>query len=150
MAGFKHFAYGSNICAPWLKYDVPSARYLCRAELKGWRLVFNKRSEDGSAKANIEKSPGDSVLGVVYEIDESERGLLDGKEGKYEPIVVSATLEDGSVEDAVSFKSDYITGEPPFEWYMKLIIGGAKDHGLPEEYLKALGNINTKPLPGTI
>ena len=135
------------MCAPWLKYDVASARFLYRAELKGWRLVFNKRSEDGSGKANIEEGSGDSVLGVVYEIDDSERKLLDGKEGKYEPLIVSATLEGGSVADAVTYKSDYKTTEPPFGWYMKLVIGGAMDHGLPEEYIKALGNIKTKPIP---
>jgi gamma-glutamylcyclotransferase len=147
VATFKHFAYGSNMCACWLKRDIDSAVFLYRAELKGWRLVFNKKSEDGSAKANIEESPGDSVLGVVYEIDESERGLLDGKEGKYEPLTVSATLEGGSSEDAVTYKSDHKTGEPPYEWYLKLIIGGAKEHGLRKEYIKTLENIETKPIP---
>jgi gamma-glutamylcyclotransferase len=147
VATFKHFAYGSNMCACWLKRDIDSAKFLHRAELKGWRLVFNKKSEDGSAKANIEESPVDSVLGVIYEIDESEKKRLDGKEGKYEPIIVSVTLENGSTEDAVTYKSDYETGGPPYEWYLKLIIGGAKEHGLPEEYIKTLESIKTKPIP---
>ncbi len=147
MATFKHFAYGSNICECWLKRDIDSGRFLYRAELKGWKLVFNKKSEDGSAKANIEESPGDSVLGVIYEIDETEKTRLDAKEGKYEPITVSVALEDGSTKDVVTYKSDYITAELPYEWYLKLIIGGAKAHGLPKEYIKTLESINTKPIP---
>ena len=135
------------MCACWLKRDIDSAEFICRAELKGWRLVFNKKSEDGSAKANIEDSPGDSVLGVIYEIDENEKTRLDGKEGKYEPLAVRVTLEDGSTEDAVTYKSNYKTGERPYAWYMKLVIGGAKAHGLPEDYIKTLEGVNTKPIP---
>lgn len=134
------------MCECWLKRDIDSARYLYRAELEGWRLVFNKKSKDGSAKANIEESPGDSVLGVIYEIDETEKKRLNEKEGKYEPISVRVKLEDGSTEKVLTYESDYKTGEPPYEWYLKLIIGGAKTHGLPEEYIQTLESINTKPI----
>jgi len=135
------------MCECWLKRDIDSAEFIYRAELDGWRLAFNKESEDGSGKANIEESPGDSVFGVIYEIDETEKKHLDEKEGKYDPIAVSVTLEDGSTEKALTYKSDYKTGEPPYEWYMKLVIGGAKAHGLPQEYIQTLESINTKPIP---
>ena len=135
------------MCACWLKRDIDSAEFICRAELKGWRLVFNKKSEDGSAKADIEDSPGDSVIGVIYEIDENEKTRLDGKEDKYEPISVTVTLEDCSTEKVLTYKSDHKTGELPYEWYLKLIIGGAKTHGLRKEYIKTLESINTKPIP---
>ncbi len=136
------------MCACWLKRDIDSGRFLYRAELKGWKLVFNKKSEDGSAKANIEKSEKGIVRGVVYEIDEAERKLLNDKEGKYKPVEgLRVNLEDGSTEKVLGYQSDHKTGEPPYEWYLKLIIGGAKAHGLPKEYIKTLESINTKPIP---
>ena len=115
--------------------------------MDGWRLAFNKKSEDGSAKANIEESPGNSVHGVVYEVDEAEKNRLNEKEGRYDPIPVRVKLEDVSTEDAVTYKSNYKTGERPYEWYLKLIIGGAKAHGLPQEYIKTLESVKTKPIP---
>ena len=133
------------MCACWLKRDIDSAVFLYRAELKGWRVVFNKKSEDGSAKANIEESPDDSILGVIYEIDEAEKDLLDGKEGKYKPLAVSVTLEDGSTKDVVTYKSDHKTAEPPYEWYKEIIIRGAEEHGLSKRYIiKELKSIKTK------
>ena len=135
------------MCVCWLKRDIDSAEFICRAKLEGWRLVFNKESEDGSGKANIEESRDDSVHGVIYEVDEAEKNRLNKKEVRYDPIPVSVKLEDGSTEKALTYKSDYKTGEPPYEWYLKLIIGGAKTHGLPEEYIKTLESINTKPIP---
>jgi hypothetical protein len=78
-----YFAYGSNMCTAKLRDRVPSARPLFVAKLQEHILRFQKRSTDGSAKADAEFT-GDSndvVWGVVFEIDSDQKHALDRREG---------------------------------------------------------------------
>jgi len=54
-----YFAYGSNLCLKIFKEPsrVPSASFKCVATLEGYRVVFWKRSTDGSGKATIVRDP---------------------------------------------------------------------------------------------
>ncbi|MEO6966600.1 MAG: gamma-glutamylcyclotransferase family protein [Acidobacteriaceae bacterium] len=64
----EYFAYGSNMNPERMFGRIKSALPNRVARLSGYRLVFNKRSVDGTAKANIERSSqeADFVLGCVY------------------------------------------------------------------------------------
>ena len=71
------------MCDAWLQSRVASARALTTARLPDHVLRFHKRSYDGSAKCNVVKTdrPEDEVYGVIFEIDRTEKGLLDKAEG---------------------------------------------------------------------
>lgn len=77
------FAYGSNMNLNRLAKRVPSAVKVTNAFLTGHKVVCNKISNDGSAKANIIKTdvPAEFVWGVLFSIDRNEKALFDKAEG---------------------------------------------------------------------
>lgn len=108
--------------APRMAARCPSAKVIGTADLDGWRRVYDKPSRDGSAKLNIRPQPGSRVPGVVYEIDQAERGRLDAAEPRYTPVPTAAGLT-----YAYSGKP---TAALPFPWYVELVESGARSHGL--------------------
>ena len=141
-----YFAYGSNMKTSWLQSRVPSAKALGRARLLGKRLVCNKKSKYGSGKANLMDSPGDCVWGVLFEIDSAELRDLDKVEGGYERVEVDVLDEAGESVTAQTYISRRVTTDPvPYEWYKQLIISGAREHHLPDDYLAALQRLPSKP-----
>jgi gamma-glutamylcyclotransferase len=101
----------------------PSARVVGIASLDGWRRVYDKPSVDGSAKLNIRPDAEGRVPGVVYEIDHSERDLLDAAEPIYTPVLTEVGL-------TFAYHGEP-TSRPPFGWYVDLVEAGARSHGLP-------------------
>jgi len=130
-----YFAYGSNMSTKWLLSRVPSAKCVGRAKLLNKRLVFNKKSKDGSGKANLVDSPGDIVLGVLYEIDPLEINKLDGTEDGYQRVTVEVVTDQGHSVKAQVYFSSQLTDDPrPYIWYKNLMVKGAIEHQLPKSY----------------
>lgn len=77
------FSYGSNMNLNRLAKRVPSAVKVSNAFLPEHKLLCNKISKDGSAKANIFKTyiAAELVWGVLFTIDSKEKPLLDKAEG---------------------------------------------------------------------
>ena len=105
-SGARYFAYGSNMLAARLLERIPTARRIGVAQLRGHRLLFDKRgSKDGSGKCHVESSnsPADQVWGVVYELHQQDRTVLDEIEGVgrgYEVAFKLVEFRDGSVIEA--------------------------------------------------
>ena len=134
-----YFAYGSNLKEGRMRQRVPSARTETVAFLDHHRLVCNKRGRDGSAKANLARDAGHRVWGVLYRIEPGHLTLLDRFETGYERVEVEVCTAAGDAHRASTYRSDRVTREPiPFAWYRELILEGAREHGLPAEYLKLL------------
>ena len=79
--------------------------------------------------------------GVVYEIDEKEKRNLDRKEGLgygYNEMEVVLESDQGAVTALMYVAdSDYIDDTlKPYSWYKQLVLDGARQHGLPESYIK--------------
>lgn len=149
-----YFAYGSNLHPHRLRERVPSARALAVARLTGYALRFHKRGRDGSGKCNIHHTgrPADRVFGAVYVMAAGERARLDGAEGlgagyrlawldvyadDTPHTVFSYIAETGHIDDTLS----------PFDWYHQLVLAGARHHGLPNEYVAAIGAVAAYPDP---
>ncbi len=79
-----YFAYGSNMQTATLcgRRGITVARAL-PARLADWRLVFDKPSllPGGHGFANIVPEPAAAVLGVLYEVDESDLAHIELTEG---------------------------------------------------------------------
>ena len=71
---FLYFAYGSNLNPEQIRRRIPEARAVGRATLKGWRLVER-------LYADIERSRGSRVEGVLYLVTKTELHRLDLYEG---------------------------------------------------------------------
>jgi len=141
----KYFAYGSNMFSYHLRECVPSAIALGMGILRGHDLRFHKRSKDKSGKCNAFSTgnAADLVHGVIYEIEPSGKSSLGSKEGlgkgyneeendvevDGETITVFTYLADSdSIDDSLK----------PYTWYKDFVVQGAKEHGLPKEYIEKL------------
>jgi gamma-glutamylcyclotransferase (GGCT)/AIG2-like uncharacterized protein YtfP len=151
------FAYGSNMNWPQMQKRCPSARFIALAELKNYRLAFPLRSKSrGCGTAGAIPEAGQTVWGVVYEIEECDLGTLDraedfirgGNDNSYtrEEKEVYA-VGDGNKPLVVSVYLPIQQQNPPLPTaeYKRIIIEGAKHWGLPAEYIRFLEEVRTAP-----
>lgn len=79
---YVYFAYGSNIDDNQVKNRTPGAVFLGRGVLHGYKLTFCSHSVRwGGGVANIEKSPGDTVYGVLWGFSRAHIEMMDVYEG---------------------------------------------------------------------
>jgi gamma-glutamylcyclotransferase (GGCT)/AIG2-like uncharacterized protein YtfP len=137
-----YFAYGSNMDEQDMRGRCPGSRPLGSARLDGHRLAFTRRSiRSATGVADVLPTPGHTVWGAVYELDEDEFEVLDRKEGvgwAYVREQKRVTLiADGSVRDAVVYTVlDKEPEEvPPSRAYLDRLIAAATRLGLPHAYV---------------
>ena len=140
----KIFAYGSNMNANRLKQRVPSAIKICNASLQGYKFSYNKRSNEGSGKGNIQETniDGDTVVGVVFKINEMEKPALNAVEGLrsgYNQTVADLLGENGETFQAEVYIADVSAVDNnlmPYDWYKEFVVTGAEQNDLPAEYIQ--------------
>ena len=145
---YRYFAYGSNMSTERLYRRTPSAVSLGRARLPRYALRWHKLGRDGSGKCNIEPTgvPRESVWGVLYEIDFAEKRALDTVEGLgvgYNEQVVSLETNAG-VTQALTYTARPDQIDPmlrPLLWYKTHVLRGAREHGLPDEYVQRIAAV---------
>lgn len=139
-----YFAYGSNMSLARLQARTPSARPLGPCRLAGHRLCFHKVGHDGSAKCDAWHSgrQDDVVWGVLFRLDPAEKAVLDRIEGLgagYEAKQVAPVDAGGRARPAYTYyATDIEAGLSPFDWYLHHVVRGAREAGLPGDYLAAL------------
>ncbi|MBN1521831.1 MAG: gamma-glutamylcyclotransferase [Candidatus Aureabacteria bacterium] len=136
-----YFAYGSNMDHGQMAERCPDSRFLKRAYLKDHRFVYDGRSfSRGVSVANIVSSRGEKVWGGLFEISESDLMKLDFYEGHAHRIYDRKVVE--VVDDSGTFFSSIVyirQSQPigtPTESYRSIVVKGARDCGLPEEYIQ--------------
>lgn len=134
-----YFAYGSNLKAIRMRERVPSAQPHGLAWLENMRVVFDKLGRDGSGKANLGSDAGGRTWGFVYRIDADDWPLLDGFEPGYSRVRVEVV----GTRDAPLSVQTYLADEPvagltAYLWYRTLLVEGAREHALPEDYVQQL------------
>lgn len=151
-----YFAYGSNMDWQQMRDRCPSAKFVCIAKLKNYRLAVTRKSTkrdcgvvDAVCQANS------NVWGVVFQIDERDIGNLDAKEGFVSGRDKNAYIrkeidvcEDGDETKPITTMSYFVvkkeTDVPlPNAEYKRLLVGGAKYWHLPQDYVRELEQIET-------
>ncbi|MGA8259763.1 MAG: gamma-glutamylcyclotransferase family protein [Arenicellales bacterium] len=141
-----YFAYGSNMSSRRLRQRVPSARPLDVGRLSGHTLAWHKKGGDGSGKCDIAPAtPDDVVYGVLYEMSRAEKPSLDRVEGlgrsygqKYVELWL---LEQERRVTALTYYALVIDGTYlPYDWYRDHVLIGAREHGLPGDYVAMIEN----------
>jgi hypothetical protein len=134
----RYFAYGSNMALSRMLARAPSARPEGAARLPGFRLCCDKLGADGSGKANLREDAAAFVWGALYAVDPGDLERLDRHETGYERVTVEVGWRDARVA-AHTYRSARTTPDPvPFAWYKRLVIDGAREHGLPADWILAL------------
>jgi gamma-glutamylcyclotransferase (GGCT)/AIG2-like uncharacterized protein YtfP len=142
-----YFAYGSNLHLRQFKRRCPGATVVGRARLPDYQLAFTRYStRRKGGVADIVPQPGAEVWGALYDVDEAGMARLDDFEGvprAYRRETVRV-VDDAAVErEAVVYIANQ-TGEfAPSRQYLSIIAHGARDHALPEGYVRAIEQVRT-------
>jgi hypothetical protein len=150
IAGLKHvwyFVYGSNLLEEQLRNRLSEIdeNYLQResCSLKEYEFTYNKRSSDGSSKANLIKSGNGSVEGVAILILENKLNeFIEKYEKGYLKTEIQIQTKNSTNENPqLTFKaytciSDNIISAPPTDDYVSKIIKGAHENNLPQEFIE--------------
>lgn len=142
----KIFAYGSNMfSARFRDYGVIPDGQGRAALVCGYDLCFNKKSRDGSGKANVKPRTGGEVWGVLYSIPDKHLPVLDRGEGSgYHRLRVPMHRTDPTTTDAWIYIAREPSADPalrPYSWYKRFLVEGAREHGLPIAYIEALERV---------
>jgi gamma-glutamylcyclotransferase len=144
-----YFAYGSNLQSATLRgrRGIACTRAV-PARAPGWRLVFDKPRLFGaeSSIANIVPDPEAAVIGVAFAMSADDLAHVELTEGvgighysRVELAIEPLASVAGAPASAYSLTSD--RRDPtlkPSTRYMGLIIEGALEHALPDEWLAFL------------
>jgi hypothetical protein len=143
ISGLKHvwyFVYGSNLLEEQLfsRLNNLNEIYLqkVRCSLDGYKFIYNKKSIDGTSKGNIEPDTSEKVEGIAVLILENKLNEFIKKwEKGYEKLKVSIIANNKEFK-AYTCISYQIAELSPSEEYVMQIINGAKQNGLPQEYIE--------------
>lgn len=146
------FTYGSNMSRARLQARVPSARFKAVATLAKHRLRFHKKANDGSAKCDAEEtgSHQDQVIGVIYEIDDDEKPDLDRHEALgfgYEQKMVELETDWGHARAWMYYATRLTRTLKPYHWYKQHVVIGARENGLPSDYIAWIEATESVPDP---
>jgi cation transport regulator ChaC len=146
-----YFCYGSNMVESMLLKAAPNLEAVSPARIHDWALRFNRSSTtwQGGA-ADISPQPGLTVWGRLFRFDgKPEWAGLDRKEGAhsgaYERRAIEVEVFE-SAEASVVWAATYMVPDirrpsneiPPSDAYLKSMLLGAREGGLPTEYIRFL------------
>jgi cation transport regulator ChaC len=142
-----YFGYGSNM-HPAIFLDRRQMHPLLTrtARLENYNLCFNLPIGPGErGVANIEPESGARTCGVLYLLTPEELGRLDRTEGvhfgAYHRIRVAVLVEDGARVPAFTYRASVTReGRKPSARYLRLLVEGARLHGLPRDYVQFLAS----------
>ncbi|HYZ32412.1 MAG TPA: gamma-glutamylcyclotransferase family protein [Crenalkalicoccus sp.] len=144
-----YFAYGANMhdsaFRGWRGMRPVEWR---PGRVRGYRLCFNLegRPRGMAAPANLFTDPQAEVWGVLYRLTWRDLVRLDATEGipwgPYRPLWVEAEDIDGLPLRAATYmaRGREVEGRPSLR-YITLLRDGARDHGLPEHYIRFLEGV---------
>ena len=160
MDTFTYFGYGSNMLTCKLKDRCPSAVPIGICKIKKHSLKFHKVSHanqngipDISGKGDIvpSESETDEVYGVLFKILKTEEKKLDKAEGYpdygYDKKEIDVISIKGEKYTSVRmyFANDIDPKKKPYHWYKEQVVQGAREHGLPEDYIKKIKAVESIP-----
>lgn len=140
--GRRVFSYGSNLSVARIEERVGPVVVVTTGRLGGHSLRFHKAGRDGSGKADAFATDHarDAVYGVIYEMNAAAKRKLDRFEGlgvdyvEKEVLIATAAGDlPAAVYCAHPSRIDPLLS--PFDWYLRLVIDGARRHRLPPLYV---------------
>ncbi|WP_287158200.1 gamma-glutamylcyclotransferase [Chloroflexus sp.] len=82
----------------------------------------------------------------MYEMNDSDAEQLDRIEKGYQRIRIRVWQPHGETLEAVTYQSTQLTDDPvAYDWYKDLLITGAREHHLPQDYIAYLEQLPAKP-----
>jgi len=139
----RYFAYGSNMDPAQMEGRCPGAVPLGPARLPGYRIFFRWDSPGwGGGVADVQETTGHEVWGVLWDLLPGHEDSLDDyeavAEGVYGKREVTVEASDGPRGAYLYIMAPDRAEKPPSQRYLRVLIRGARAHGLPEAYVQEL------------
>lgn len=147
-----YFAFGANMSSRVLaaRHVTPLSREV--ATLPDYRLVFQERGVPivEPAFASIEPASGDRVHGVLLQLERAAFARIDSTEGPgYRLLDVEVIgRSSGRVRATAYTSSRPVRGLLPSRRYLELLCEGARENGLPDDYVRRLEAEPCRHVPG--
>ena len=146
-----YFAYGWSLDKGLMKRCVGGWAEARRAELQGFRLVFDSYSSSWKGGvANLREEEGSRVCGVVYRLSEEQLKALDRFEGV--PSTSARMSVEVSAEGVGRVKAfAHVAAKPRGRWvkpsreYLSAMFRGLRQHGFGEEVVREVRSIASRP-----
>lgn len=148
-----YFAYAGNMNLSQIKMSCASPKKVAVAKIDDHKLEFYDYAKmwDG-AQETLTPEPGSEVWGVIYELNMPDTDKLDlwhnvkfDGSGFYFHSPAKATAADGTQYDVLFYKKNQLVkAAPPSRQYVEYIVKGARESGLPEDYIARLEAVETK------
>ncbi|KAH8334790.1 hypothetical protein KR074_003647, partial [Drosophila pseudoananassae] len=159
---FYYFGFGSNMLASRIHIQNPTAKRIGAGKLENYRLDFHTGSKKWlGAPATIVATPGAHVYGAIWEIDMKNLKDLDDQESVSDRVYIPISLPVISLtsNSNITCRAYHLTNQPntivhaigaqeyipldrqPSETYLKVLVKGAKETGIPDEYISWLRGI---------
>ncbi|MCK9573483.1 MAG: gamma-glutamylcyclotransferase, partial [Candidatus Omnitrophica bacterium] len=118
----------------------PSCKFIGRFFLENYKFVYDgySKTRNGTV-ANIVELNNAIVWGGLFEINKDNLAALDCYEGfpkYYDKKIVKVKNETSNVYDAWVYFRIGMKQDRPSNDYRRIVLEGAKDCNLPEEYIK--------------
>jgi gamma-glutamylcyclotransferase (GGCT)/AIG2-like uncharacterized protein YtfP len=141
-----YFAYGSNMSQEQMQQRVPGADLHGVAVLADHELVFNRRGSyrDGGV-AGLRAATGSRVFGIVWRVPGSALRTLDELEdpAAYDRREVVVNLLNGQALTCHAYFARPQGLFKPDPDYLEVLIGAAKEVGLPRQYVRFLEGLRS-------
>jgi len=141
-----YFAYGSNMSKSQMKKRIQTAEFIDFGFLEDHRLKFNREgSYRSGGVASVEPGEG-RVWGAVWKMPTADLQKLTKIEDPtaYKREVKTVTLRDKTSVSCHTYvaipQTDFI---PPEQNYIETILTGAREIGLPKDYIDYIASIET-------
>lgn len=145
MSRHLYFAYGSNLDLRQFRRRCPGHDVVGRARLLGYRLAFTRYStKRKGGVADVVPEEGAVVWGALYDVDEASIPALDEFEGApraYRRETLRVIDDSGEEREAIVYIANRTGVFEPSAAYLELIVRGAREHGLPEEYIRSIESV---------
>lgn len=139
------FSYGSNMLTARIRERCPGAQAIGTALLEDHQLAWHKSSKNGSGKCDVVgRRRGAAVHGVVFRVPRAEKWDLDKAEGLgygYDERVAEVILNGERSRVVLYVATDTDGTLKSYTWYRALVVAGAREHGLPSDYITALETV---------
>lgn len=142
-----YFAYASNMSSKRLRQSCPEAKLKGIGKLEHNQFVFMGYKEEwAGAVANAVPKQGECIWGVIWELKSEDLKKLGGTESKsgdqYEHVteVCDIIIDQSELLTCTYFRRDSPNCQvgPPSPQYLQLILEGAIEHQLNDEYVDKL------------
>jgi gamma-glutamylcyclotransferase (GGCT)/AIG2-like uncharacterized protein YtfP len=134
-----YFAYGANMDLAAMRQRTPNSRPVGRARLARHKFFIMQ-----SGYASVKRDAHASVHGVLYDLALSDVPALDRYEevgrGLYTKVTQPVLRDGAAAVRAIIYIGASLTEGKPAPAYLAAILTGARENGLPEDYIAFLAS----------